>query len=105
MLCPPSRDRCVRNQEREVGQVAPAVISPPLRCEAKQNFDDIAEPHIGSGCCPFARRQWKRDFGQERGWHGKDRGVGFERGAVATAHGNPPACLLNRRYGGSEMEC
>jgi len=44
------------------------------------------------------------DFGQEWGWHGKDRGVSLERGATVTAHGNPTASLVDRHYGRSEME-
>ena len=104
MLGPPGRDRCIGKQERQVGQISPAMIGPPFRGEAQQNFDDIAEPDIGSGCCPLARRRRQRDFGQERERHGKDRGVGLERGAVATAHGNPSAGLVNRRYGSAEMD-
>src|SRR5271166_6424467 len=104
MLGPPGRDRRVGNQERQVGQLSPAMIGPPLRREAKQNFDDAAEPDIDNGCYLLARRRRKHDLGQYREWHGQDRAVGLELGAVVTTRGNPPACLVNRRYGSAEME-
>src|SRR6266404_3790212 len=80
------------------------MISPPFRCEAQQNLDDVAEPDIGSGPYPLARRRRKRDFGQEREWHGKDRGIGLEGGAAAAPCGKPSAGLLDGRHGSAEMD-
>ena len=97
ILGPPGRDGCIGNQERQVGQFPPALIGPPFRCKAQQYLDDIAEPDIGSGSCyPLARRRRQRDFGQDRRRHGKDRSIGLENGAVATACGDPCARLVDR---------
>src|SRR6266436_851876 len=80
------------------------MIGPPFCREAQQDLDDVAEPDIGIGCYPLARRRRKRDFGQERQWRCNDRGIGLEDGAVVTACGNPSACLVDGRYGSAEMD-
>ena len=92
-------------QERQIGQVSPAQIGPPVRGEAKENFDNIAVPDIGSGCHPLARRRRKRDFGQKRGWHGKNRGVGLECGTVLTMRElcGPRRSPLPRRRDGAPL--
>src|SRR5580704_6664182 len=104
MLCPPGWDGCVRNKEGQVGEIPPAMIGPPFRGEAQQDLDDVAEPDIGRGCYLFARRRRKHDFGQEQRWHGNDRGIALEDGAVATASGNPSGHLVDRGYASAEMD-
>src|ERR1700748_3017561 len=56
ILGPPSRDRCVGKQERQVAQILPAQIGPPSPGETKEKFDDIAESDIGACCSPLTRR-------------------------------------------------
>lgn len=62
VLGPPGRGGHVGTQKRQVGEVSPAVISPPPCGEAQQNFDDIAEADVGTGCRLLARRRRQRDF-------------------------------------------
>src|SRR5438128_1557897 len=80
------------------------MIGPPFRCEAQQDLDDVAEPDIGNGCYPLARRRRKRDFGHERQWRCNDRSIGLEDGAVVTASGNPSARLVDGGYASAEMD-
>ena len=109
MLRPPGRDRGVRKQERKVGQISPAPISPrligpPFAGKAQQQLDDVAVADVGSGRHALARRRGQRDFGKERERHGQDRDIGLEHSAVVTARGDPVAALVNRRHGGVEMD-
>src|SRR5260221_6808448 len=64
MLRHRGRTRCAGEQERQVGEIAPATIGPPFRCESQQNFDDITESDIGTGRGLLAYGLRKRDFGQ-----------------------------------------
>src|SRR5438132_13493785 len=81
------------------------MIGPPFGGEAQQKLDDVAVPDIGLGrCYPLAHRRRKRDLGQERRRHGKDRGIGLEDDTVATARGNPSARLVDGAYGSAEMD-
>src|SRR6516225_7184093 len=104
MLCPPGRNRCAGEQERQVGEIAPTTIGPPFRCESQQDVDDITESDIGTGRCLLAYGLRKRDFGQDGEWHGKDRGIRLDGGAVVTTSGNPSSALVDGRHGGAEMD-
>ena len=65
-------------RNRPVGEVSPAVISPPLCTEAHQYVDDIAESDVSTGCRLFACGRGKCDFAQNGERHGEDRGIGLE---------------------------
>ena len=101
MLRPPGRNRCAGEQERQVGEIVPAMIGPPFRCKSQQNFDDITESDIGTGRGLIAYGRGKRDFGQDEERHGKDCGIRLEGGAVVTTSGNPSAALVDGHHGGT----
>src|SRR5262249_27736046 len=104
MLRPPGRNRCAGEQERQIGEIAPATIGPPFRCESQQNFDDITETDICTGRGLLAYGLRKRDFGQDGERHGKDRGIRLEGGAVVTTSGDPSSALIDGRHGGAEVD-
>src|SRR5262249_35356257 len=104
MLRPPGGTRCAGEQERQVGEIVPATIGPPFRCESQQNFDDITESDISTGRGLIAYGLRKRDVGQDGERHGKDRCIRLEGGAVVTTSGNPSSALVDGRHGGAEMD-
>src|SRR5262249_46747670 len=104
MLRPPGRNRCAGEQERQIGEIAPATIGPPFRCESQQNFDDITETDICTGRGLLAYGLRKRDFVQDGERHGKDRGIRLEGGAVVTTSGNPSSAVIDGRHGRAETD-
>src|SRR5262249_20076037 len=104
MLRPPGRNRCAGEQERQVGEIVPATIGPPFRCESQQNFDDVTESDIGTGRGLLAYGRRQRDVGQAGALDGKDGCIRLEGGAVVTTSDNPSSALVDGRHGGAEMD-
>ena len=49
MLGPPRGDFCAGEQERQVGEISPALLGPPFPPEAQQNLDHVAKADVAAG--------------------------------------------------------
>src|SRR5262249_48147471 len=103
LLGPPSGYFGVGEQERQVGEIPPAMIGPPLPPEAQQNLDDVAEPDVAAGRRLRASFVGKPDMGKDGDRRGTDGGVALVPDAVGTPRRDRRAARLDRRHGGTQM--
>src|ERR1035437_2400775 len=89
MLRPPDRDRHIRKQEGQIGEIH-ALFDPPTSLKAQQYLYDVSEADVCSGCDPLAFRRRQHDPLQERKRHREDYGIVLMRVAVGAPDHSPP---------------
>src|SRR6185369_1897477 len=74
MLRPPDRYRRIREQERQVGELASS-FEPPTGLKAQQDLNDVSEADIPCGCGLLAFRRREHDLSEQRHRDGEDREI------------------------------